>query len=112
MMLSFYPPNGPSTPFASTGLFVIDSIRVFIVVLGLFAIFLTPRAMIMSHTIGQKARLGATALFIIAAISTEYNHFGDYGHWRLLAHLFAAAFAAWGVWALLRWERPSEFRTN
>lgn len=111
-MLSFYPPDGPSTPFGTTGLIVLDSIRVLIMVLGFLTALGTPHAMIVSHTIGQKARLGATALFILAAISTEYNHLGDYGHWRLLVHLFAASFAAWGVWALLRWERPSELRID
>lgn len=111
-MLNPVPSQGPSTPFGSTGFVVLDSLRVIVLVLGLFTILSTPRAMMKSHTLGQKARLGATALFIFTAIVTEFLHLGDSAHWRLLVNLVASVFAAWGTWAFLRWETPTEFRTE
>ena len=110
--MDFTPPPGPSTPFGTTGLMVLDIIRVIVMLTGLAIVIATPIVISRSKTLGQKVRFGATALLIISVIGTEYDHLGDYAHWRLLVHTVALVFAAWGTWSVFEWETPSGLRTD
>jgi hypothetical protein len=102
------PPAGPNTPFTGPTLFVLDSIRLLVIILGVGVILATPFAMARCKTMGQKIRHVALALFALSALGTEFDHIGDHAHWRLLANIIATVGAAYGIWALFAWERPAE----
>lgn len=105
------PPGGPNDPFGSLGLVILDSIRVLIIGLGVSVLVVTPLAMIRTRlTAGQSIRIGALALFLLGAIGTEYDHIGDYAHWRLLVNIFASVGATYGMWSLFNWESPAKIK--
>lgn len=111
-MFGFAPPTGPDDPFGSYGLIIVDSIRVLIMGIGVLILTMTPAAVFRSQTLGQKVRLGASALLTISVLGTEIAHLGDYAHWRLFVNVVAISFSAWGIWAMFKWENPSEFKAR
>jgi hypothetical protein len=104
----FAAPNGPDMPFGTPALIVLDSLRMLILVLGVFVILMTPACMIRSRLSGgQLMRFFSLGLFVVIAITTEYSHIGDYANFRLVLNIIAAITAAWGVWSLFRYEEGS-----
>lgn len=97
-------PSGPDTPWGNPTLCVLDTLRLIIIVLGLLCLLDTPRLIYLSTVLGQRIRILACTLFSIVAILTEYNHIGDYAHWRLAVNLIATVCMSWGYWSFQRWE--------
>lgn len=107
----FSAPQGPGMPFGDSTLIVLDTIRVIILSLGGSVLLATPYAMIRTRlTAGQSIRFGALALFLLAAMGTEFDHIGDYAHWRLVVNIFAVIGAAYGMWSHFTWEAPAQIK--
>jgi hypothetical protein len=105
----FTPPEGPNLPFGNSALIILDTIRLLVISLGGTFLLFVPAAIIRTHRSGgQSLRIGATALFILGAIGTEYDHIGDYAHWRLVVNIFATVGATYGMWSLFNWELPAK----
>lgn len=105
------PPQGPSTPFGNPELVVYDSLRVVcitaaVIIVGV-AVFVVARR---GRPIGQKVRYAASAGLAVIPVSVEIEHFGDYANWRLITALVALMAMAWGNYAGVRYEGPTQIR--
>lgn len=103
-------PSGPNTPFGSPELIVVDSLRVIVLALGVITIISTVIACTRVRTAGQFTRFGTMALFMLTAMLTEFDHIGDYAHYRLYLHIIATVGAAWGMFSFFRFEDPTEVK--
>lgn len=103
-------PNGPHTPFSSTSLAIVDTIRIIVLVLGVLTLAVSPFAMAKARLPGQQVRLLVLALFTFSAIATEITHVGDYASWRLIVNTLAVAGAIWGQWSFFKFELPTQIK--
>lgn len=106
----FTAPSGPGTPFATPELAVVDTIRCFVLGVGIIVFFASIHAMFLTKTIGQIARLATLVVFLSSSMLTEFDHFGDYAHYRLYLHMIATIIAAWGTFSFFRFEKPATVR--
>lgn len=97
--------DGPSTPFATPYLDVVDTVRVVVVVLALCCVIATPQVMYNAYSQGQRMRFFGICLFIITAATTEMAHFGDYPSYRLVLNLVGTVATTYGVLQFLREAR-------
>lgn len=94
-------PLGPSTPFGTPLLILVDTLRVFVMVAGLGLAAVTPyAAFTRSMSRGQLIRFLSLALYAGAAAGTELAHLGDYAHWRLVVNVAAAILGVLGMSSL------------
>jgi hypothetical protein len=98
----FCSPEGPSTPFGSPLLAVLDVARVVCMIVGVAVVVATPRIVQRATHWGQGCRFGALAVFCLVAIDTRLEHFGDYASPRLLVDLVGTILALVGVWSYFR----------
>lgn len=108
------PPQGPSTPFATPELAVLDALRV-VAIAAAAAVLLSTVLLLIRHrtrTPGQRARFIASAGLALVAASVEYEHLGDLGNWRLIIGLMSLMALAWGNWSALLMESPTLPRWN
>ena len=105
-------PSGPNKPWGNDTLVVLDSLRLLIMILGVMILLSTPMIIHRATVLGQKVRILGCSLFSLVAILTEYNHFGDYAHWRLAVNLIATVCTAWGYWSFQRWETGPTYSNN
>lgn len=100
-------PQGPGTPFGTPLLILLDTFRVFVMVVGLGLAAVTPyAAFTRSMNRGQLIWLASLALYAGAASGTELAHLGDYAHWTLVLNVSAGLLGALGMWSLFS-SRPS-----
>jgi hypothetical protein len=107
----FCGPAGPSTPFATPVLSLLDLARVACLLCAAVVIVaLGPRAMARATTPGQKARFLSQLLLVLVAAGTELEHLGDYASSRLLFNLVALTLAVYGFTRYFRYELPAKDR--
>lgn len=106
------PPPGPSTPFATPGLAVLDSVRVAAWVAAAVAVGLTVLLVRRACTAGQIVRFTASAGLAVVAADVEVEHLGDLGNWRLIVGFMSLAALAWGNWSAYAMESPAQPRWN
>jgi hypothetical protein len=100
-------PDGPSTPFATPGLIVLDSIRVIVILVSLaYAVTVPTIAYRADGAIGQSLRHLGSSLLALGAAGTEFEHLGDYANYRLALFFAAAVFMGWGLYAMFKYEDP------
>ncbi len=105
-LFCFHPPNGPSTPFATGDLMIIDSVRV-VIMLGAAAIIaLSVPALRRATWPGQMIRMSALIPLAVLVISIQIEHLGDGPSWRNPLALIGVWYAAYGLWLFLRYEQP------
>lgn len=103
------PPQGPSTPFATPELIVYDTLRVVAIAAATgAAVAAVLMVMRPAGVAGQRIRVLASMGLLVAALTVEVEHFGDYANWRLIVILVSSMAMAWGNYAALRYERPPE----
>src|ERR1044072_224780 len=76
-------PDGPSTPFGSPVLIVLDVIRVLTMLISGYALVRCFRALFHYEEPHQRARFLALGLILLNVCGTEFEHLGDYAHYRL-----------------------------
>jgi hypothetical protein len=99
-------PDGPSTPFGSTGLAIVDTIRIVVIVASIFVLVLVPVIAYVSRNFGATTRTICMGMLAFIAASLEYEHLGDNANWRLPISVLATVGAAWGMWSFFRFEHP------
>jgi hypothetical protein len=104
-------PAGPGTPFGTTGLILIDSLRIITMLIGMVVIVWTPRLVLQAPSIGQQCRLASQAMFCLIVIGTEVDHMGDYAHYRLYVSFFAVVLMLYGLTRLNK-ETPPRTRSK
>lgn len=103
------PPQGPSTPFATPELAVLDSLRMVCFASAAVALAFTVVMVVRNVcTSGQRVRFIATAGLIVYAALTELEHLGDLANIRLIIGLMSLMALAWGNFSALRLETPTQ----
>lgn len=100
-------PTGPSTPFAWPVYFIVDSLRVYIVVAAFALIALSIWAIRRSTAAGQKCRFAFALLMCVGALGTELDRLGDLPHWRFAVYLTAVSIGLYGYYRHLTREDPA-----
>lgn len=98
-------PEGPSTPFGSGLLVVLDTVRVLCVIVGIVVVVTAPRVVLRIQHWGQALRFAALAGFCLVAIDTRIEHLGDWPSVRLLVDVASTVAAAAGLWSYLYREQ-------
>lgn len=106
------PPSGPSTPFGTPGLDVLDSLRVAVMVAAAVAVVLTVVLVRRACTAGQIVRFTSSAGLAVVAAATEVEHLGDDGNWRLIVAFMSLTALAWGNWSAFAMEAPAQPHWN
>jgi hypothetical protein len=100
-------PDGPSTPFATPALILLDSIRVVIILVSIaYAVTVPTIAYRSDGAIGQTLRHLGSSLLALGAAITELEHMGDYANIRIALFFAAAVFMGWGLYAMFKYEEP------
>lgn len=98
LLPGFCPPPGPSTPFGSPLLVLLDTVRLAVLLIGLATLWrlttVGPNQLARSRRIGYAG----AGLLVLGAIGTELNHLGDHAHYRLLLFVVGVGLIAWGVY--------------
>ena len=101
-------PRVPGTPFDWPVFFVIDSLRLLLVVGAAVLIVISVWSVHRAVVPGQKTRFaGAIGLYLIVA-GTELDHLGDIPHWRFFVALASIPLLVWGHYRHLRHELPAK----
>lgn len=98
-------PDGPSAPFSTSALIIVDSFRILLMVMGMVLVVWAPRLALEARAPGQRARLIGQGIFALIVIGTEVDHLGDYAHYRLFITFIGISVMLWGV-SQLRHESP------
>lgn len=101
-------PTGPGTPFAWPVFFVVDSLRLLMMLGGAVLITISLWAIHQSTAQGQKTRFAGAIGLYIYVIGTEVEHMGDAPHWRFVVGLTCVPLLLWGYYRHLRHELPAE----
>lgn len=102
--------GGPSTPFGSPLLIVLDLLRVVCIFAAVAALILAPSTTGSLET-AQKLRVFALCAFLLEAITTESEHMGDFAGVRLAFNLAGALCALYGM-RHMRKEDPARMRSS
>jgi hypothetical protein len=98
------PPQGPSDPFGTPGLVVIDSALVLVVVGAVFVVSRCVWALSSVRHGRQKSRFMALLLAVCVLALTQIDHLGDYTHYRLPVTFILMCFAVHGLWKVKNWD--------
>lgn len=90
-------PDGPSDPFGTPLLVVLDLIRVVVYIASFVIVVMVPKLIREVEHGYQRTGLAAFALVAFVAATTEIDHLGDYGHIRLFMNVAAVLFAVHAV---------------
>jgi len=105
-------PTGPGTPFDWPVFFVVDSLRLLMVLGAAVLIVISIQAIMRSTTPGQKTRFAGAIGLYVYVLGTEIDRLGDTPHWRFVVGLTAIPLLLWGYYRHLRHELPAETRTR
>ena len=101
-------PTGPGTPFDWPVFFVIDTLRLLMLLGGVALIAISLWSIRRSTTPGQKTRFAGAIGLYIYVIGTELDHLGDVPHWRFLVGLASIPLLLWGYYHHLHHELPAK----
>lgn len=98
------PPQGPSDPFGSPVLVIIDSLRVLVVIGAIYVVSRCIWALSAVKHWRQKSRFLALTLAVCILALTQIDHLGDYIHYRLPVTMLVIAFSVHGLWRVKSWD--------
>lgn len=99
-------PSGPDLPFGSPLLIVLDAIRILTVLASGFILVRCFRYLFVFPEPHQRARFVALGLIALSVAGTEFEHVGDYAHYRLALNFLGSLIAIWGLKPVLPFAKP------
>lgn len=103
-------PQGPDMPFGSPLLIFLDTIRLLTVLASGFILVRCFRYLFVFPEPHQRARFVALGLIVLSVAGTEFEHIGDFAHYRLALNFLGSLVAIWGLKPVLPFakQRPTE----
>lgn len=110
----FSPPGGPGTPWGSPWIALLDSVRVLMVVGGLYVLWQCFAAVVHVRNRQQRAIYVAFGLTMLGIAGTEIDHLGDGAHYRFALFAIVIGVGCYGLFGITSrvgdWDGPQPRR--
>jgi amino acid transporter len=109
LWLSLTSPTGPTTPWASPELSILDALRIGYLAHIAFMCLISITVVNKCETLGQKLRMLFLLGWCILGAVAEIGHFGDFVNWIFIIKWLLALGASWSYWSFIKYESPSHY---